>query len=151
MTRFEIVKDSARKHSDSAEILLPERASARSAGYDFYSPEDITLNPGAGITVWTDLKAHLEKDYVLLLFPRSSIGRKGIMLMNTVGVIDADYYSNEDNDGNIGIMLYNYGNDVFELKSGARFAQGVILKYKTTDSDRAASRKRTGGFGSTGK
>ena len=72
------------------------------------------------------------------------------MLANRTGVIDADYYGNADNDGNIGLTLYNYGSETVELKAGEKIMQGVIVDYKISDND-CVTTGRCGGFGSTGK
>lgn len=148
MIIFEIVKDKYRKNINT-DVKLPARSSANSAGYDFYSPCEITIYPGEIGTVWTDVKACMNKCNVLLIYPRSSMGKKQIVLANGTGVIDSDYYNNPNNDGNIGIMLYNYGNQPFNIHCGDKIAQGVFVNYFTTDSD-SATGKRTGGFGSTG-
>lgn len=149
MIKFETVTDTHRKIADT-EIKLPQRSSANSAGYDFYSPCDCVINPGEIKTVWTDVKACMNSNNVLLIYPRSSMGKKKIVLANGTGVVDSDYYNNPDNDGNIGIMLYNYGNAPFTINTGDKIAQGVFVNYLTTENDNAIG-QRSGGFGSTGK
>ena len=146
---FEIVSEGFRKHSE-ADIQLPTRGSKVSAGYDFYLPCDITLQPNEKICVWSDVKAYMQEGEVLMLHVRSSIGiKKGLMLSNITGVIDADYYSNESNDGNIGIALYNYSDKIVELKKGERICQGVFMPFLVADNGNTEN-ERTGGFGSTG-
>lgn len=71
------------------------------------------------------------------------------MLANGTGVIDADYYGNADNDGNIGLTLYNYGTETVELKAGEKVMQGCVVDYKISENDGAFG-SRVGGFGSTG-
>ena len=89
MRRFEIVKEDFRKVK-GVEIQLPKRADTKSAGYDFYSPIDFTIMPGQTVIVPMDVKAKMERDEVLLLYVRSSIGiKKHIVLANGTGVIDA--------------------------------------------------------------
>ena len=150
MIRFEEVIQSARKTDINKIIHIPERASANSAGYDFYAPESIDI-PADGISVvWTDVKACMDKNIVLMIYPRSSFGKKRVVLANGTGIIDSDYYGNPMNDGNIGIMLYNYGKEPFHIAEGERVAQGVFMKFETVDNDKA-EKARTGGFGSTGK
>lgn len=145
---FEVVKDEHRK--TSGEIKLPTRASEHSAGYDFYSPIDVVIPPHEMVMIFTDVKAHMYYDNALLLMPRSSMGKQPIMLANTIGLIDNDYYGNPDNDGNIGFRLLNLGDTPYEIKIGDRIGQGIFIKYGTTQDDKTTT-KREGGFGSSGK
>ena len=144
---FEVVRDDCRKNS--GDIKLPTRATEYSAGYDFYSPVDITIEPQESVMVWSDIKAHMYYDNALIIIPRSSMGKQPIMIANTVGLIDNDYYGNEDNDGNIGFRLLNLGKTPYEIKAGDRIGQGVFIKYQTTKNDKTTN-KRLGGYGSTG-
>lgn len=148
MRYFEVVKDEFRKNE--GEIKLPTRSSEHSAGYDFYSPADITIQPNEMAMIWTDVKASMYYDNALIIIPRSSMGKHPIMISNTVGLIDSDYYSNSDNDGNIGFRLFNLGKTPYEIKAGDRIGQGVFLKYGTVKDDKTIT-KREGGFGSSGK
>ena len=143
---FEVVRDDCRKNS--GDIKLPTRATEYSAGYDFYSPVDITIEPQESVMIWTDVKAHMYYDNALIIIPRSSMGKQPIMIANTVGLIDNDYYGNEDNDGNIGFRLLNLGKTPYEIKVGDRIGQGIFIKYGTVKNDNTIS-KRSGGFGST--
>ena len=144
---FSIVRDNYRKYSE-ASIILPTRATAHSAGYDFYSPINTIISPNETVMIWTDIKAIMQDDEALLIIPRSSMGKHPVMIANTVGLIDSDYYDNPDNDGNIGFRLLNLGNTDYEIKAGDRIGQGIFIKYQVTDDDNAAA-KRIGGFGST--
>lgn len=147
---FELVKDEMRVHK-GVDIQLPTRGSKTSAGYDFYLPHDIIIEPNQKVLVWSDVKAHMGRCEVLMMYVRSSIGiKKGLMLSNTTGVIDSDYYSNESNDGNIGIALYNYSNLPVELKKGERICQGVFVNFLEADNGNT-DQKRGGGIGSTNK
>jgi dUTP pyrophosphatase len=146
---FEIVKDKHRKNPE-VEIKLPVRASEHSAAYDFYSPIDAIIQPNESVMIWTDVKAHMYYDNVLLINVRSSMGKQPIMIANTQGWIDADYFSNPDNDGNIGIRLLNLGTTPYEIKKGDRIGQGMFLKYGTVKDDNTTT-IRTGGFGHSGK
>lgn len=129
-------------------IILPKRATLHSAGYDFASPFDFTLNPDESIVIPTGIRAKIDDDYVLCIFPRSSLGFKyQIALCNTVGIIDSDYYEAE-NEGHIKIKIINNSNKVFSLKSGERFAQGILFNFGITVDDDVVD-KRTGGIGST--
>ena len=128
---------------------LPERSTKHSAGYDFYAPFTVILEPNSKTHLFfTDIKVKLDKDKVLMLYPRSSLGMKGITLTNTVGIIDADYYGNKNNDGNIGFALVNNSDKQIIIQQGEKFMQGVIVKYYTTDDD-TTTKERKGGFGST--
>jgi dUTP pyrophosphatase len=148
MRYFEVVKDEFRKNKGT--IKLPTRASEHSAGYDFYSPVDATIQPNEMVMIWTDVKAHMYYDNALLTIPRSSMGKHPIMIANTVGLIDSDYYGNESTDGNIGFRLLNLGTTPYEIKVGDRIGQGVFIKYGTVKDDYTTA-QRTGGFGSSDK
>lgn len=132
-------------------LKLPKRATKYSAGYDFYSPFTFTLNPGETIKIPTGIRAKMREDYVLMLFPRSSLGFKyRLQLDNTVGIIDADYY-NSDNDGHIFVKLTNDSKDkVLEVKTGDAICQGIFINYGITEDDDVTD-VRNGGFGSTNK
>lgn len=147
MRFFEVVKDEHRKNE--GEIKLPTRATEHSSGYDFYSPVDVTIPPHEMVLIWTDVKASMYHDNALLLMPRSSMGSQPVMISNTVGNIDSDYYSNPKNDGNIGIRLLNLGNTPYEIKKGDRIGQGIFVRYGTVKGD-STKTKRNAGFGSTG-
>ncbi len=148
MRKFEVVRDDMRR--TNGEIKLPTRATEDSAGYDFYSPIHAIIPPMQSKMIWTDVKAKFNKGEVLLLDVRSSMGKHPIMLSNTIGVIDEGYYENEENDGNIGIRLFNLGENYYEINIGDRIAQGILINFLTFDDDKA-NKKRTGGFGHTGK
>lgn len=147
MRYFEVVKDEFRKNEGA--IKLPTRASEHSAGYDFYSPIDVIVPSHESIMIWTDIKAHMYYDNALMIIPRSSMGKHPIMIANTVGLIDSDYYSNPDNDGNIGFRLYNLSDIPYEIKAGDRIGQGIFIKYGTVKDDTTTT-QRSGGFGSSG-
>ena len=147
MRRFEVVREEHRKHPN-VEIKLPTRATAHSAGYDFYSPVDVVIEPGKSCFFFTDVKANMYWDNVLMLYVRSSMGKHPVVIANGTGIIDSDYYSNEGNDGNIGFRLLNLGDEPYEIKVGDRIGQGVFLKYGTVKDDNTVT-ERKGGFGST--
>lgn len=145
MIKFDFVKN-ANKNAK-----LPVRSTTGSAGYDFVTPYSFWLKPGDSYMVHTDIKAYMPKDTVLMIYPRSSMGiKKHVVLGNLTGIIDSDYVDNPNNEGNIGICLYNYGNEIQEFKEGDRIAQGIFVKYSVADDDNADG-ERTGGYGSTGK
>lgn len=132
-------------------IKLPQRATAGSAGYDFYAPLDVTVKKGESVLIPTGIRAKMEDGWVLQIFPRSGLGFKHrIQLDNTVGIIDADYYGSS-NEGHIMIKLscdaHEEGHCV-SLSAGDGFAQGIFLPFGITADD-DASGIRNGGFGST--
>lgn len=130
------------------DIKLPKRATKFSAGYDFFSPIDFSLKPGETIKIPTGIRCKMDSDIVLLIYPRSSLGFKyRMMLENTVGVIDSDYFDAE-NQGHIFIKFTNHGDKEFSVKSGVAFAQGIFTKYYLTIDD-VVERERIGGIGST--
>lgn len=134
------------------ETTLPTRADAKSAGYDFYTPVDVKVLPQSKQIVWTNVKAYMQDDEVLQLFVRSSIGIKhDCVLANGTGIIDASYFNNADNEGNIGICLVNRTGQTKEFKAGERIAQGIFVKYLTADEDVSLSDERKGGIGSSGQ
>ena len=144
---FEVVKDEKRK--TEGKVILPTRGSKVSAGYDFYSPVDITIEPNKIGKIWTDVKSYMGNTECLILNVRSSMGGK-FMLANTQGWIDADYYSNPNNDGNIGIFLKNISDEPITIKKGERVAQGAFFNFLVADNGNTDN-ERVGGFGSTNK
>ena len=133
-------------------LQLPVRGTSQSAGYDFICPEDVLVLPGCTVKVKTGIKAYMQPGEVLMLFPRSSFGiKKGLALANTVGIIDADYYNNEDNEGLIIIAIRNEGQIPFTIAKGERFAQGVFLPFLPADQAEVLHKERKGGLGSTGE
>lgn len=133
-------------------IKLPKRATAYSAGYDFYAPYAFTLEPGETIKIPTGIRCKMDEDYALFIFPRSGLGFKyRLQLNNTIGVVDADYYGSS-NEGHIFIKLTNDSNEgqILKVQAGDAFAQGIFLQYGITEDDDAQG-VRDGGFGSTSK
>ena len=132
---------------------LPHRSTSKSAGYDFHSPVDAVINPGETVRFSLEVKVKLKDWTFLMIPPRSSLGFKGnnhVTLTNTIGIIDADYYNNPDNEGVIELKLHNFGPEPFVIKRNDRLVQGIFLKFDITDDDDATA-IRTGGLGSTGK
>lgn len=160
---FEEVKESARKHGQKVkahgqEILLhprtilPQRADKGSAGYDFATPVAFQLTPGESKVVFTNVKAYMQEDEVLKVFIRSSLAvKKGVVLANGTGIIDASYYNNPSNDGNIGLALLNTTGQSVSFEAGERIGQGIFVKYLEADSDETLHESREGGFGSSGQ
>lgn len=147
---FEIAKG-----FEKSNINLPVRSTKNSAGYDIEAAEDCVIpafKPGQKPTlVKTGIKAYMESDEVLILANRSSNpGKKGLILANSIGVVDSDYYGNPDNDGHIMYAFFNFKAEDVEIKKGERIGQAIFQKYLVTDND-IAQGERTGGFGSTNK
>lgn len=135
-------------------IRLPKRATGGSAGYDFFAPVDITIRKGEALVIPTGIRAWMTPKWVLQIFPRSGLGFKyGMRLMNTVGIIDSDYYM-ADNEGHIMIKITNdcsvFNQGAVEIPKGKGIAQGVFTKVGFAAEDEVCD-KRTGGFGSTDK
>lgn len=131
--------------------LLPRRATFRAAGYDLKVAETTRVAPGEIVLVPTGVKAYMADNEVFYLFDRSSNPKKkGLILVNSVGVIDADYYNNPDNEGHIFAQMKNITEDPVILDVGERIVQGVFMPFLLADDDEAIG-TRTGGFGSTGR
>lgn len=129
-------------------IILPKRATSGSAGYDFYTPYEVTLHPHDKIIVPSGIRCNIVDGYMMLGVVRSSMGIKSdINLSNTCMVLDSDYYFAE-NEGHIMIALRNMRSYSVHFDSGERIMQGVFLPYGITIDDNAEA-TRTGGIGST--
>ena len=143
---FELVSEKNKK-TNNAHVILPQRATANSAAYDFYSNISCVVQPNEIVKIWTDIKAYMQPDEFLMLDVRSSMGGK-FMLANTIGIVDSDYIDNENNEGNIGLFLKNISNEPQIINIGDRIGQGLFVKYLIVDDDNA-TRTRKGGWGST--
>ena len=132
-------------------LIMPKRKTKRSAGYDIHSLTDFTLRPRESIKLPTGLKSFMEDNNVLLIAPRSSLGFKyRLQLDNTIGVIDADYFDNESNEGHIWIKVTNDGDKDLTIKTGDAFAQAIFVRYDICDDDSFdEGETRVGGIGST--
>lgn len=133
-------------------INLPKRATVGSAGYDFYLPCDLKLQPGETVKIPTGIRVRIDEGWVLKLYPRSGLGFKfRLQLNNTVGIIDSDYF-NSDNEGHIFAKITNDSNEekTLELKQGDAFMQGIFVEFGIVEDDDAEG-VRNGGFGSTSK
>ncbi len=146
----QFIKDTNLTEKEYNKIILPHRATGNSAGYDFHLLEDLTLKPGEIKKVPTAIKASMNHDEVLMIYIRSSLGFKyNLRLCNQTGIIDSDYYNNENNEGHIFIAIQNEGKETVNLKAGDRFAQGIFMKYLTVDDETQINNVRQGGMGST--
>ena len=149
MRGFERVADWAVKYNNN-NVPMPVRSTSKAAGYDFFSPVQITIAPHSHECVFTNMKFVCEDDEFLMLCNRSSFGKRGMSLANGVGIIDADYYGNPTNDGNLGFLLKNNTDQPITIEQNEKIGQGIFMKYLIADDDNATG-TRTGGFGSTGK
>lgn len=146
MRKFEVVS-----RCKNMNVELPKRKTKKSAGYDFFAVEDFTLYPNKLCIVPTGVKAYMEDDEVLYLHIRSSVAfKRGVRMLNSIGVIDADFVDNPDNEGEISLGLLSHNDDIVHIQKGERIAQGVFHKFLITDDDNAEG-KRVGGIGSTDK
>ena len=147
---FEIAKG-----FEDKQINLPVRKTKYSAGYDIEAAED-TVIPSfkkgmAPTLIKTGIKAYMQDDEFLALYNRSSnTKKKGLILANSVGIIDKDYYGNPDNDGHIMFAFYNIKEEDVVIKKGEAIGQGIFQKFFAIDND-SAEGERVGGFGSTSK
>ncbi len=134
----------------SSQITLPKRQTMYSAGYDLASAEKIVIPPKTIAFIKTGLKVRLGKDEVLLVYARSSLAiKKQLMMSNGVGVIDADYYNNPQNEGHIMVPLYNMSDQDVMIDVNERIAQGIFQTYLKVDEDEPIESLRQGGFGSS--
>ncbi|MCI9177572.1 MAG: dUTP diphosphatase [Clostridia bacterium] len=150
MRGFEIAKG-----FENAQVNLPVRKTKYSAGYDIEAAEDCIIPSfklgQAPTLVKTGLKAYMQEDEYLMLCNRSSNPKKkGLVMANSVGIIDADYYENPDNDGHFMFAFYNTKSEDVEIKKGEAIGQAIFQKFYVVDDDNAEG-KREGGFGSTTK
>ncbi len=155
------------KGFENDNITLPKRSTKNSAGYDFSASEDVVIesifkkalkaitnkeeSPLKPTLIKTGIKAYMPSDEVLYIYNRSSNPmKKGMVLANSVGVIDSDYFENPDNDGHIMFAFYNFYPFDITIKKGEKIGQGIFQKYLIADNDDAEG-ERLGGYGSTGR
>ena len=134
---------------------LPKRSTKHSAGYDMFCPERVKIPPykigDNPVLVKTGVKAYMQDDEYLMLVNRSSNPKKKkLVIPNSMGIVDADYYGNSDNDGEMMFAFYNLSNETVVIEKGDRLGQAIFQKYLITDDDNADGIRQSG-FGSTGK
>ena len=137
---------------EDAQINLPQRTTAESAGYDIECAETVTINPGEVKIVPTGIKAVMAYNEFLAIHIRSSIGiKRHIMLANCTGIIDSDYFYS-DNEGHMFAKITNDAKQekTLTVEKGQGFMQGIFVEYGITVDDDATA-VRNGGFGSTTK
>lgn len=115
--------------------------------FDFEKAEKI-IKP---FLVPTGIKSYMGDDEVLILANRSSnTFKRNLSLPNGIGVVDSDYYNNDNNEGEIFFQFINYGVRPFKIKKGDRIGQGIFMPFLKADEDGDLLVKRQGGFGSSG-
>ena len=131
----------------------PCRSTLHAGGYDFYAPYDFVLKPGETIIVPTGFRVHMNNDEIFNLFVRGGTGFKyNVRLSNQVGIIDADYFGNETNEGHMFVSFTNHGSKSWENRGlESKMAQGIFMPYYTTCDDNCLNNIRKSGFGSTNK
>lgn len=164
---FEVCKG----YEDKA-LTLPKRQSKHAVAYDIHAPEDmvipsiwkavfenvkkflsgntdyVDIKPTA---IFTGIKAYFGEDEVMIIANRSSGPSKfGLVMSNSLGIFECDYYSNPSNDGNIIFQYYNFFPTDLNIKKGDRIGQAYFQKFLVADNDEAEG-IRQGGIGSTGK
>lgn len=143
------------KGANYLEVNLPVRQTSHAAGYDIEACEEMIIHPinspdGGVVMVPTGLKCKMKNNEVLKIYSRSSLGcKRNLMIPNNVGIIDSDYYNNENNEGHIYVPLINFGTAPVIVHKGDRIAQGVLENYKKFKEDKKPMKKRKGGIGST--
>ncbi len=131
---------------------VPSRATKASAGYDFNVLKDFEVKPKEIKKIPTGIKAKMEDDEFLGLYIRSSLGFKyNLRLTNQVGIIDSDYYNNENNEGHIWFSIQNEGDKTIEFKRNDRIVQGIFSKFLIVSNEQKVTNVRKSGIGSTNK
>lgn len=135
------------------DLPSPVRSTLHAGGYDFYAPYDFTLKPGETVVVPTGFKVHMNEDEVFNLFIRSGTGFKyNVRLSNQIGIIDADYYNNENNEGHMFVSFTNHGTkDWINKGLESKIVQGLFMPFYITGDDNSLNVIRKGGLGSTSK
>ncbi len=154
VSSFQFEKDlkntNPEKENGYEQIILPQRATKGSAGYDFFIPFDLELKSGETAIIPTGIRVQIDEGYFLALYPKSGLGFKfRLRLENTVGIIDSDYFYS-DNEGHIMVKMTNCGDKTLVLSKGKAFTQGIFTEFFITYDD-VTEGVRNGGFGSTGK
>lgn len=132
------------------QAILPERQTQHAAGYDFHALETTVLAPQQVTLIPTGVKAYMPETEFLGLYLRSSIAvKKQVVMINSVGIVDADYYNNPDNEGHIYFACYNLSQEAVTITAGERIGQGIFQPFLRTATEEVISQSRQGGFGST--
>ena len=132
--------------NEELDTKLPERQTKASAGYDFYVIEDVEIPAYGTVMLPTNVKAYMQEDEVLMLYARSSLAiKRGLILQNTTGIIDSDFFPHE-----IKVALRNTTDKPVKLLKNESCAQDIFLKYLVSDNGNLDN-TRDGGIGSTRK
>jgi len=135
--------------TDDASFRAPVQSTPGSAGWDIHALDDVNIPPMEMKILRTGFGLQVPAGYYISIVPRSSYGKKKIMISNSPATIDSDY------TGEISVMLYNTSMDFFSINKGDRIAQMILLKYNEIEFDFVQEFDLTsrgdGGFGSTGK
>ena len=149
----------------NSELTAPIRKTKYSVGYDFYSATDIVI-PSIWKNVFklfkgnkeeikptlipTGYKAYFNEDEVLILANKSSFPiKKGLIMGNSIGIIESDYYNNESNEGELFFQYYNISPFDLKITKGECIGQAYFQKFLIADEDNNSNAVRKGGFGST--
>ena len=152
MRKFELVRDDAMMYDVDKETLKkPYRATKHAVCYDCFSPIDVEIPAESTKLVFINFKAYCNTDEGYILASTSGLGKRGIILANGIGIIESDYYGNENNDGNLGFMLHNLSKDEVHINVGDKIGQGFFIKILRVDDEEEVQSVRKGGFGSTDK
>ncbi|NMP22634.1 dUTP diphosphatase [Sulfobacillus sp. DSM 109850] len=138
--------------TSAPDALIPTRATKGSAGYDFaaYIPKPVTIEPGEMRILRTGIKVYMPDDWVLFLVSRSNVGiKRRLLIPNSLGVIDSDHADNPENEGEIFLAFYNFGDEPQVIKPGQLVAQGIFLPFGRVADDRVTAERVGGGIGST--
>jgi len=130
-------------------LPLPAYQTSGAAAFDLYSRETVTIAPSEAAQIPTNIAIELPPDFWLLVAARSSLYKRGLQLINGIGVIDADFCGNDDE---IKVILRNFSDTSITITPGERIAQGVIIPRTQAQFTIVPelSRANRGGFGSTG-
>ena len=135
--------------TDDASFRAPVQSTPGSAGWDIHALDDVNIPPMEMKILRTGFGLQVPAGYYISIVPRSSYGKKKIMISNSPATIDSDY------TGEISVMIYNTSMDFFSISKGDRIAQMILLKYNEMEFDFVQEFDLTsrgdGGFGSTGK
>ena len=152
ISRKQFSKDFKNYDCDYEDIILPYRSTKNSMGYDFYLPIELEIKRNEVVKIPTGIKVSMYDDEFLGIYDRSSTGFKyNIRMCNQVGLIDADYFNNMDNEGHIWIALQNHGDKDYFFKKGDKLVQGVFQKYLLVENEKEVNGDRNGGLGSTNR
>ena len=140
-------------------INLPIRKTKHSVGYDLEAAKKVTIpsiyklwlqgKEVQPILVKTGIKAYFNEDEVLIIANKSSNPiKRGLVLANSIGIVESDYYNSEANEGELMVPFYNFFPFDIIIKKGDAIAQAYFQKFLIADEDNATG-IRKGGFGST--